>query len=180
MNIHELFSTRERIKILKHILYLEKDFGVNEIAKKLKISKGLVSKYFEILLKKGILKKHGKKFAVKTDNLLVKGIKIMLNLEKIDVKVFRKYKFVKAAGLYGSCAKGTNTESSDIDLWIKVENAGEKDIINLVSEIKKKLCNASILLLDEKKIKILKEKDPVFYYSIYFGSIIIYGEESEI
>ncbi len=180
MNIHELFSTRERIKILKHILYLEKDFGVNEIAKKLKISKGLVSKYFEILFKKGILKKSGKKFAVRRDNLLVKGIKIMLNLEKIDAKVFKKYKFVKAVGLYGSCAKGTNTENSDVDLWIKVENAGEKSIVNLVSEIKKKLGNASVLVLDEKKIKLLKEKDSVFYYSLYFGSIIIYGEESEI
>ena len=180
MNIHELFSTRERIRILKHILYLEKDFGVSEIAKKLKISKGLVSKYFEILLKKGILKKSRKKFTVRRDNHLVKGIKIMLNLEKIDAKIFKKYKFVKAAGLYGSCAKGTNTESSDVDIWIKVENAGERNIVNLVSEIKKRLGNASVLVLDEKKIKLLKEKDPLFYYSLYFGSIIIYGEESEI
>ena len=51
MNIEKLFSTKERVKINKEIVYSGQLFGVNEVAKKLKLSKGLVSKYFEILVK---------------------------------------------------------------------------------------------------------------------------------
>lgn len=49
MDIEKLFSMKERVKIPNFIIYSENEFGVNEIAKKLKLSKGLVSKYFEIL-----------------------------------------------------------------------------------------------------------------------------------
>jgi predicted nucleotidyltransferase len=179
MNREKLFSTKERVKILKNILYLEYKFGVNEIARKLKLSKGLVSKYFEILSKEKILKKRDNKFQV-ADNYLVRALKIMFNLEKFDLRLFKKYKFVKAVGLYGSCAKGTNSQSSDVDLWIKVNNLNEKRIIELASELREKIENAKILFLDDKKIKVLKNKDPLFYYSLYFGSIITYGEENEI
>jgi predicted transcriptional regulator len=179
MNVHELFSSKERVRILRHIIYLERDFGVSEISRKLKISKGLVSKYFNILVKNGILEKAGKKFVVRKDSHIVKGIKIMLNLEQLEVDVFERYEFVKAAGLYGRCAKGMNTESSGIDLWIEVDRLGEKDIHSLVSELKKRLNNARILLLDEKKIKKIKGDDPLFYCYLRFTSIVIYRKKSK-
>ena len=179
MNIEKLFSTKERVKILKSIIYLETKFGVSEIARKLRLSKGLVSKYFEILIKEKIIKKTNNKFRV-ASNHLVKAIKIIFNLQKFNLKLFRKYKFVKAVGLYGSCAKGTNTESSDVDLWIKVGNLKEKKIIELASKLREKVENIKILFLDDNKIEFLKKKDPLFYYSLYFSSIIIYGEENEI
>ena len=87
---------------------------------------------------------------------------------------------MRAVGLYGSCAKGTNTESSDIDLWIKVEKIDEKKIIELTSKLRKKLKNVKVLILDDKKIEELKKNDPVFYHSLYFGSLMLYGEEGEI
>ncbi len=179
MNIEQIFSSKERIKILNSIIYLEGKFGVNEVARKVKVSKSLVSKYFEILVKNKILKKTGNKFIVR-DNAIVRGIKIMLNIHKINTRIFRRYKFVKAVGLYGSCAKGTNTESSDIDLWIKVEKIDEKKIIELTSKLRKKLKNVKVLILDDKKIEELKRNDPVFYHSLYFGSLMLYGEEGEI
>lgn len=179
MNIEKLLSTRERVKIIKQIIYSEKEFGVNEIAKKLKLSKGLVSKYFEILAKEGVIKKRGNKFSNLT-NSKVKAIRIMLNVLKINTKVFRKYKFVRSAGLYGSCAKGTNTDTSDVDLWIKVDKAKEEELAELASELRKGVENVKILILDDKKLEMLKKKDPVFYYSLHFGSIVLYGEEDEI
>ena len=179
MNLEKIFSTKERVKILKNIIYLENDLSVSEISKKLRLSKGLISKYFEILFRAGILKKSKNKFYVK-NNELVKGLKILFNLQKINARFFKKYKFVRAVGLYGSCVKGTNTINSDIDLWIKVENLEEKKIIELTSELKKKIENIRILFIDDKKIKTIKKEDPLFYYSLFFGSIIIYGEENEI
>ena len=67
---------------MKSITYLEKDFGVNEIAKNI--------------------------------NLL----KLLVFMEDVP--------------------KSTNTESSDVDLWIKVDNLKEKKIIELASELRKK------------------------------------------
>lgn len=178
-NLEKLFSSKERVKILNTILYLDRTFGVVEIARKLKLSKSLVSKYFELLTRMRILKKTKNKFSV-INNSLVKSIRIMFNIQKINANIFRKYKFVKAAGLYGSCSKGTNTEKSDVDLWIKVENIKEKDITKLTSELMKKVENIKILILDDKKLEMLKKSDPLFYHSLFFGSIIIYGDENEI
>jgi len=179
MELSRIFSSRERIKILKNIIFREGEFGVNEIAKEVKLSKGLVSKYFDILVKEKILGKKKRKYYVKS-NVPVKSLKILLNLTKIDPKIFKKYKFVKAAGIYGSCVKGTNSESSDVDLWIKVSNLNQKSIPKLTSELRKKVENIKILVLDDEKLERLKKEDPLFYYSLYFGSVLIFGEENEI
>ena len=180
MNIAKLFSTEERVKILENVIFREREFGVNEIAKQLNLSKGLVSKYFEILVNECVLGRKRRKFYVQ-NNILVRSLKILFNLQKIDPKIFRKYKFVRAAGIYGSSVKGTNTESSDVDLWVKVEKLKEESgIIKLASELRRKIRNVKVLFLDGGKIRMLREKDPLFYYSLYFGSIIIYGEEGEI
>jgi len=179
VNIYRLFSTKERIDILKYIIYLEREFGVIETAKKLKISKGLVSKYFRILIDEKIIKRKGTKFLV-TNHSLVKGIRIMFNLQNIEPKLFKKYNFVKAAGLYGSCSKGSNTVNSDVDLWIMIDKASDEELSHFTSDLRKQNENLKILLLNKEKIDHMKKKDPLFYYSLYFGSIIIYGAEDEI
>ena len=179
MELSKVFSSQERIKILKSIIFREDEFGVNERANEVKLSKGLISKYFDILVKEGFLGKKKRKYYVKS-NILVKSLKIFFNLTKINPKIFKKYKFVKAVGIYGSCAKGTNTESSDVDVWIKVNSLNQKSIPKLTSELRKKVENIKILLLDDEKLEILKKEDPLFYYSLYFGSVLIFGEENEI
>ena len=179
MNLENIFSTEERIIIIKSIIYLEKEFGVNEIANKSKLSKGLVSKYFGILLKENILRKANKKFLV-GDNNNIRSLKILFNIQKIDTGIFKRYGFVKSVGLYGSCAKGTNTEESDIDLWIKIENSTRENTMQLTSSLLKVAENMKVLVLDNKKLELLKEENPLFYHSLYFGSIILYGKENEI
>lgn len=179
MNLENIFSTEERIIIIKSIIYLEKEFGVNEIATKSKLSKGLVSKYFDILLKENILRKANKKFLVGNNNN-IRSLKILFNIQKIDTSIFKRYGFVKSVGLYGSCAKGTNTEESDIDLWIKIENSTRENTMQLTSSLLKVAENMKVLVLDNKKLELLKEENPLFYHSLYFGSIILYGKENEI
>ncbi|RLE44303.1 DNA polymerase subunit beta [Candidatus Woesearchaeota archaeon] len=179
MNFEKILSTKERIKILRKVIFKESKFGVNEIAKEVKVSKGLVSKYFEILTKEKILGKKNRKYYVQ-NNIFVKSLKIMFNLTSIHPKIFKKYKFVKAVGIYGSCPKGTNTENSDVDVWIKVEKLNQKKIPKLTSELRKQVENVKILLFDDKKLEILKKEDPLFYHSLHFGSVLIYGKESEV
>lgn len=178
MNLTKLFSTPERVKILRHILYKTEQFGVNKIARELKLSKGLISKFFDILSKESVLKKINSKFRMQ-DNLKVKAVKLLLNLTGFNSEIFKRYKFVRSAGLYGSFVKGENTMESDIDLWVLIEKAREENVAKLTSELKRTYGNIKPLYLTREKLAVLKKEDTVFYYSIVFGSITIYGEKIE-
>lgn len=177
IKINELLSTKERIKILGKVM-LEDSVRVSKISKELNLSKGLVSKYFDILINNNIMKRKENAFVI-LNNSKTKALKIMLNILKIP-QIFSKHKFVKAIGLYGSATKGTNTKESDIDLWIKVDSIKNSNVPKLNSELINKLENVKVLFLDNAKIAELKKSDLMFYYSLYFSSIIIYGEENEI
>ena len=174
--MESLFSTSQRIKILEAVIFRTDSVSVNNIASQLGLSKGLISKYFQILLKKQILKKEKGKLVV-ADNASVKAVKILLNVRRIDTRIFAKYPFVTAVGLYGSCARGENTEDSDVDLWVRVKDVEESKIASLTSEINKKIKNAKLLFLSDKKIEKLRKEDIMFYHSLSFGSIILYGDK---
>ena len=179
MNLHSLLSTKERLKILSHVIYQNKPFTINRTANKLKLSKGLISKYFHILLKERVLQKSSHGFFVR-ETPLTKSLKIFLNLNTLDFSsIFKKHRFVKAAGLYGSLAKGTNTMESDIDLWVLTEDVEEEKIAKLTNEVKRKSNKIKPVYLTREKLIEMRKKDPVFYYALVFGSISIYGEEIE-
>ena len=174
--MESLFSTSQRIKILEAVIFRTDSVSVNNIASQLGLSKGLISKYFQILLKEQILKKKNGKLVV-ADNASVKAVKILLNVRRIDTRIFGKYPFVTAVGLYGSCARGENTEDSDVDLWVRVKDVEESKLASLTSEINKKIKNAKLLYLNDKKIEKLRKEDIMFYHSLSFGSIILYGDK---
>lgn len=178
MNLHKILSTRERIRILKLILYKTSAFGVSDVAKDLSLSKGLISKFLDILTKDNILKKANARFVVQ-DNLSTRAVKILLNLNDFDRNLLKKFKFIKGAGLYGSYVKGKNTEESDIDLWVLIDKTEEETLAKLTKELKKKYGKIKPLYLTKEKIETLKSKDSVFYHSLVFGSINVYGEEIE-
>ncbi|MCM8779352.1 MAG: nucleotidyltransferase domain-containing protein [Candidatus Omnitrophica bacterium] len=177
--MRNIFSTKERIKILKAVVFSEKPISVNVMAAKLKISKGLVSKYLDVLFKEGIVKKSSGKYLI-VDSAITKGIKVLLNIAGIDIGVFRKFDFIEAVGLYGSCAKGENTDESDVDIWVKVKDVSDEKIASLTALMNKKIRNVKPIFLTTKKIEKMKEEDVLFYHSLTFGSIILYGEKDAI
>ena len=173
------FSTKERIKILKAVIFSEQTISVNIIAARIKISKGLVSKYLDILAQKGIARRSNGKYLI-TNSAVTKAAKILLNITSIDVKIFRKFDFVEAVGLYGSCAKGENTDESDVDLWIKIKDVSDDKIASLTAQMNKKIRNVKPLFLATQKIEKMKKEDELFYHSLSFGSIVLYGEKDAI
>ena len=98
-------------------------------------------------------------------------------LFRSNTNIFKKYHFIKSAGLYGSCAKGENTEDSDMDLWIRVEEVGEEKLAPLTIELNKKIKDMKILFLTDTKVEKIKKEDSLFYNALFFGSIILYGEK---
>ncbi|MCL5073851.1 MAG: nucleotidyltransferase domain-containing protein [Actinobacteria bacterium] len=177
--MNRIFSTSERIKILNSIILNKNPLSVNSVAFGLKLSKGLVSKYFDVLKNSGIVKRSNGKYLI-LDSGVTKAIRILLVVSDIDISIFTKYNFVKSVGLYGSCSKGENTEESDIDIWIVVDDVGDEKIASLTSEINKKINRAKPLFLTEKKLEKIKKDDELFYHSLSFGSIVLFGEKDAI
>lgn len=44
---------------------------------------------------------------------------------------------------------------------------------------KKTKSKVELLILDPGKIEVLKKEDPIFYYSLVFGSIVLHGDALE-
>lgn len=183
--VHELrtmkniFSSFERVKILQSVIFMPGEISVNNTAQQLKLSKGLVSKYLDILEKEGILKRIGGKYIV-ADSAIDKAIKILFNIKNIDLRPLKKYAFVRSAGLYGSCVHGENTNESDVDFWIRIDKAAEDKVAALTAELRQKIERIKILVLTESKIAKIREDDPLFYYSLAFGSIVLYGDRDSV
>ena len=176
MNLSELLSTKKREEILSEILFREEQISVAAISKSIKLSKGFVSRFFVMLTRQKIMKKSKKKYAV-ADNFNVRILKILFNLKQFSGFNFKKYTFVKGVGLYGSCAKGENSESSDVDICIAVETIEEENLAKLTRALKNKSGKISPLYVTKEKLEVLKKDDPLFFYSIIFGSIKLYGED---
>jgi predicted nucleotidyltransferase len=173
-----MLTTEERVKILKHAIFQTGPMNVNKTAQELKLSKALVSIYFGILLSEHVMRKSGKQFFV-CDSVQTKALKLLVSLSAFDVAIFKKYEFVRSAGLYGSIVKGTNTRDSDIDLWIQVDVAEEEEVAGMLANLRKGYGNVKPIILTEGKVALLKERDPLFYHALAFGSIVIYGEGLE-
>lgn len=156
------------------------EIKVRKLAKLLKISPAHVSRTLKILEKHDIVRNN----KVDLSNPYVRALKIFFNVKKlVDKNVILKLKRLKVlgAGIYGSWANGTNHEDSDVDIWIKVnKHPGEVKVAKTSNKIRKSLGkNVQILVLTPERIERLKKEDPIFYYSLVFGSIILYGEAIE-
>lgn len=174
--LSEIFSSKKRVKILEHVLY-RNTIKVTNVAKELSLSKGFVSEFLYLLHKNKILYKN--KEYHPTNNSLTRAIKILLNINKINLHKIKK-PFIKGIGIYGSWAYGTNTIDSDLDIWIKTEKYPQEKELAQLSKILRKMVytDVQLLVLTPKKIKQIKTDTP-FYSSLYHSSILLWGEPIE-
>ncbi len=177
INPVELFASPERVRIMKTVLFREDKFGVNEVARVASVSKSLVSQFFDTLVENALMKRYARKYILIQSHHL-KSIRIFLTLSQLNLSFLKKFKHITGAGIYGSAVKGTNTESSDIDLWITMKE--DHNAMAISTEIKNNIANAKTIFLTKEKTQQLKKEDPLFYYALTFGSIVIYGDENAL
>lgn len=144
-------------------LFLEnptKEFNTREVARVLKISPATASKELKNLVKKEILKERKERllnlYKANMESDLYKDIKVFYNIRKLKdsglIKELNKFYLLPTIILFGSCASGNDTETSDIDLLIISEKTKEfPNLKKFEKKIKKK-----IQLLVVKDIKELK------------------------
>ena len=169
--MHQLLSSPERVKLLREVIYKKEKLRVGDISRKLRLSKGLVSKYF-VLLKKEKVIANGK---INHSHPNTKALKIFINLQIIPQKMFKKYPETLSVGIYGSAAQGEDTEESDLDLYVFTNK--NQNLASLSQELKKISPKAKPLFLNKDKFNLIKEENPLFYHSLIFSSITIYGEK---
>ncbi len=171
--MHKLLSSTERIKLLQEVIYKKEKLSVSNISRKLKISKGLISKYLALLKKESITKN----CKINHSHPNTKALKIFLNLQIIPPKMFKKYPETLSVGIYGSAAKGEDTEESDLDIYVFINKS--QNLASLSQELKKICPKVKPLFLNKDKFNLIKEENPLFYHSLIFSSITIYGEKLE-
>ena len=108
-----------------------KEIGLSELAKELKISKTTANKKINRLVKEGFLKKEiiGKswRLSCNTNHIYNKSRKISYNLSMVYEsgivdEIIKRFNNAKAIILFGSYRKGDDNEKSDIDLAVETLN----------------------------------------------------------
>lgn len=134
--LSELFKTEERSKILHYVMF-QSSFGVAEVSRATGITKGLVSRYLRCLMEHGLLQKEGRRYSP-LDGAHSRAIKLLLNLEKIDLSAL-SLGSAKGLGLYGSWARGTNHQDSDLDVWLRADSLPpESELARLQNDLSMK------------------------------------------
>lgn len=174
----ELFKTKERSKILHYVMF-RSSFGMAEVSRATGITKGLVSRYLRWLMEHGLLQKEGRMYSP-LDGAHSRAIKLLLNLEKIDLSAL-SLGSVKGLGLYGSWARGTNHQDSDLDVWLRADSLPpESELAMLQKDLSMQAgVEVNLLVLTPEKLEMLKREDRPFYNSLIMNSVTLKGEPIE-
>jgi predicted nucleotidyltransferase len=87
----------------------------------------------------------------------------------------------RGLGLYGSWARGTNHQGSDLDVWIRADSLPpETELARLQKNLSLQVdSEVNLLVLTPEKLERLKREDPPFYNSLVYNSVILKDESIE-
>ena len=176
--LNELFKTEERAKVLRYVMF-RKSLRVAEVSRATGVTKGLVSRYLRLLVEYGLLQKDGREYSTR-DGAHSRAIKLLLNLERIDLST-HSLGSARGLGLYGSWARGTNHQESDLDVWIRADSLPPESVL---SRLQRDLSHqadseVNLLVLTPEKLERLKIDDAPFYNSLVMSSVTLKGEPLE-
>jgi predicted nucleotidyltransferase len=174
----ELFKTEERARVLRYVMF-RKSLRVAEVSRATGVTKGLVSRYLRLLVVHGLLQKEGREYSP-YDGVLSRAVKLLLNLERIDLSTL-SLGSARGLGLYGSWARGTNHQESDLDVWIRADSLPPECMLaRLQKDLSQQAdSEVNLLVLTPEKLERLKKEDKPFYNSLVMSSVTLKGENIE-
>ena len=175
----------QKFKFIKFIEFFlvnpYKEFYLRELAKKLKISPFAIKKYADILVKEGLILEERKAnlryLKANVNNLFYKHLKISYNIRQLlksGLVDFLKNNLANVISivLFGSLAKGEDSEESDIDILI----IGKEKHLSL-NEFERKLDKEIVIhFFSWSEWNEKAKEDHPFYYEVINNGIALYGE----
>ena len=151
----------------------QKSFYSGEIAEKTSLSKGGTNQSLRDLAHQGVLKTEKKGhmtfYAADISSPSVRQFKILQNVAILESIVNKLRPFADRVVLFGSCAKGEDTQESDVDLLVV---SRDKDHIrSRIPETKAKRKIQLLLKTPQEYIQ-LENKEPVFFREIQQGVVL--------
>jgi len=160
------FITPTMLKIL--YLFHEKpqqELHEREVMRRAVTSKGSAGRTLKKLSQIGVLEKDKKGrmvfYRFNTKNAVARQFKVLFNVYSLNKLVNEVKQYCKKIILFGSCSEGTDTEESDIDLFILTneENiVGSK--INSYQEVERKI--TPITVSSNEFVKLRKNDKPLY------------------
>ena len=133
-----LISTVNQKVLSLLVKFSGQEFYEREVSRKLGIATGSANRALNELYSTGAVtrRKEGKMYfySIDSSNAALTEFKKMVNLMLIEPLVEELKKMSSRVVLYGSCALGTDTSESDLDLFV-VSNSKE-DVSNVISNFK--------------------------------------------
>jgi len=118
--------------------FSDQEFYEREVARKLGISTGSANRALNELFSSGVVlrRREGKMYfySIDSSNATLTEFKKMVNLMLVEPLVEELKKMSSRIVLYGSCALGTDTSESDLDLF--VVSSSKEDVSNVISSFK--------------------------------------------
>lgn len=122
MILEDIVFTNHQKVLMYLLLHPGRSCYEREAARAVKISYGSANHVLNYLYKKGFLKRETKGrmcfYSVELSNPYIKELKILYNLLLLESLVEKLKSHTHKVVLYGSWANGTDTENSDIDIFI--------------------------------------------------------------
>jgi predicted nucleotidyltransferase/predicted transcriptional regulator len=150
-------------------------FHVRDLSRLLNYDVSLVSKNLKYLEQLGLVNREdvGNLVFYQADmnSALLKHMKICFTLLELNELIRNIRPGCKVSILYGSCAKGEDSNESDVDLF--VETLEKEEIKEIISQFQKKMNRRiSPLVVTPNEAYQLKANDEYFYSSIFEGIIL--------
>jgi predicted nucleotidyltransferase len=167
----DIIASRNCINVLKLFLYRPKyELYQSEVIKRSGVSQNTTIKLLNMLTESGILSveiKAGSKFySLVLDNPVSKQLKVLITVTGLyDLTRYLADKNVEIY-LFGSAARGEDTENSDIDLLV-IGSIGKNSLSSLFENIRNYFQReVSPVIYTPIQYSNLPEKDRAFYESI--------------
>ena len=167
-------------KILSYILsHPHQPFHERDIARKAGVSYGSANGVLNLLQKDGILLKKGAGrmcyYSVDLSNAYVKELKILNNLLILEPMAEKLIRYAFKIAVFGSWAAGSDTENSDIDVFILTSKEKiVKDVVEKYSNtIGKKI--QAVIKTPEEMLN-LNSRDKVLMKQIGLGKVLFERE----
>ena len=185
--LERLFTSKTRIRILTLLLFSEgRDYHLREIARLINVSPIYASKELANLEKINLVLKKKKAnlslYSINNDNIFLYDIKnIFLKTDFLGNVIINELgDNAEYCFIYGSFAKGTENENSDIDLFV-VSGIHEDELLKVIQRLERKLGREiNYILWNEKIFKQKAQKGHHLLRTINKEKIImLIGDENE-